>query len=212
MSTVLLSRIMGFIREVYIARTFGAGWKTDAFYAAFTIPDWLNYIVAGGTASITFVSIYSKFLAEKKEDEAQKTFSVILTVMGAAMVGGILLGEVFTSQLVRLMFGNKFSLEQFDLCVFLTRILLPAQFFFYAGGVVSAVLLARRLFLLPALGPLVYNGGIIFGGLLFSHFLGISSLAYGAVAGAFIGIFLINAIGAARVGAWYRHADRSRFE
>ena len=204
MSTVLLSRIMGFIREVYIARTFGAGWKTDAFYAAFTIPDWLNYIVAGGTASITFVSIYSKFLAEKKEDEAQKTFSVILTVMGAAMVAGILLGEIFTPQLVRLMFGNKFSPEQFTLCVFLTRILLPAQFFFYAGGVVSAVLLARRLFLLPALGPLVYNGGIILGGLLFSHFLGISSLAYGAVAGAFIGIFLINAIGAARVGAWYR--------
>ena len=66
------------------------------------------------------------------------------------------------------------------------------------------MLLARRLFLLPALGPLVYNGGIILGGLLFSHFLGISSLAYGAVGGAFIGIFLVNAIGAARVGAWYR--------
>ena len=106
MCTVLLSRIMGFFREIYIARTFGAGWKTDAFYAAFTIPDWLNYIVAGGTASITFVSIYSKFLAEKKEDEAQKTFSVILTVMGAAMVGGILLAEIFTPQLVHLMFGT----------------------------------------------------------------------------------------------------------
>jgi putative peptidoglycan lipid II flippase len=203
MSTVFLSRIMGFVREVYIARTFGAGWKTDAFYAAFTIPDWLNYIVAGGTASITFVSIYSKFLAEKREDEAQKTFSVILTVMGAVMIGGIALGEIFTPQLIHLMF-KKFSGEQFELCVFLTRVLLPAQAFFYAGGVVSAVLLARRLFLLPALGPLIYNGGIIFGGLLFSRFLGISSLAYGAVAGSFVGIFLINAIGAARVGAWYR--------
>lgn len=203
MSTVLLSRVMGFIREVYIARTFGAGWKTDAFYAAFTIPDWLNYIVAGGTASITFVSIYSKFLAEKREGEAQKTFSVILTVMGAVMVGGIVLGEIFTPQLIHLMF-KKFSGEQFELCVFLTRVLLPAQAFFYVGGVVSAVLLARRLFLLPALGPLIYNGGIIFGGLLFSRFLGISSLAYGAVAGSFVGIFLVNAIGAARVGIGYR--------
>jgi putative peptidoglycan lipid II flippase len=202
MSTVLLSRIMGFLREMYIARTFGAGWKTDAFYAAFTIPDWLNYIVAGGTASITFVSIYSKFLAEKKEDEAQKTFSVILTVMGAVMVGGILLGEIFTPQLIHLMFG-KFSGEQLELCVFLTRVLLPAQAFFYIGGVVSAVLLARRLFLLPALGPLIYNGGIIFGGLLFSRFVGIASLAYGAVAGAFVGIFLVNAIGAGRVGIAY---------
>jgi len=202
MSTVLLSRIMGFLREMYIARTFGAGWKTDAFYAAFTIPDWLNYIVAGGTASITFVSIYSKFLAEKKEDEAQKTFSVILTVMGAVMVGGILLGEIFTPQLIHLMFG-KFSGEQLELCVFLTRVLLPAQAFFYIGGVVSAVLLSRRLFLLPALGPLIYNGGIILGGVLFSHFVGIASLAYGAVTGAFVGIFLVNAIGAARVGIGY---------
>ncbi len=204
MSTVLLSRIMGFIREVYIARTFGAGWRTDAFYTAFTIPDWLNYIVAGGTASITFVSIYSKFLAEKREDEAQKTFSVILTVMGAVMVGGIILGEIFTPQLIHWFVKDKFSPQQFELCVFLSRVLLPAQAFFYVGGVVSAVLLSRRLFLLPALGPLIYNGGIIFGGLLFSHFIGISSLAYGAVAGAFVGIFLVNAIGAARVGIGYR--------
>ena len=94
---------------------------------------------------------------------------------------------------------SKFQPAEFALCVHLTRILLPAQVFFYVGGVVSAVLLSRRMFLLPAIGPLVYNGGIIFGGLLFSHRLGIAALAYGAVVGAFVGVFLINAIGAARV-------------
>jgi putative peptidoglycan lipid II flippase len=203
MSTVLLSRVMGFVREIYIARAFGAGWQTDAYVAAFTIPDWLNYIAAGGTASITFISIYGRFIAEKRDDEAQKTFSIILTVMGAVLLVGIVLGEIFAPQLVYLMF-KKFSPQQFELCVFLTRVLLPAQAFFYVGGVVSAVLLARRLFLLPALGPLVYNGGIIVGGILFSRSLGVSSLAYGAVAGSFFGIFLINAIGAARVGAGYR--------
>jgi len=203
MSTVMLSRVMGFVREMYIARAFGAGWQTDAYVAAFTIPDWLNYIAAGGTASITFVSIYTKFLAEKREEDAQKTFSIILTVMSVVLLIGILAGEIFTPQLVGLMF-HKFTPQQFDLCVFLTRVLLPAQAFFYIGGVVSAVLLARRLFLLPALGPLVYNGAIILGGVLFARMLGISSLAYGAVAGAFIGIFLISAVGAAKVGAGYR--------
>ena len=203
MSTILLSRVMGFVREMYIARTFGAGWQTDAYVAAFTIPDWLNYIAAGGTASITFVSIYTRFLAEKREDDAKKTFSIILSVMSLVLLVGILLGEIFAPQLVHLMFG-KFKPEQFELCVFLTRVLLPAQAFFYVGGVVSAVLLARRLFLLPALGPLIYNGGIILGGVLFAHQFGISSLAYGAIAGSFLGIFLINAVGAARVGAGYR--------
>jgi putative peptidoglycan lipid II flippase len=60
------------------------------------------------------------------------------------------------------------------------------------------------MFLLPAIGPVIYNGGIILGGLLFSRRLGIASLAYGAVAGALVGIFLINAIGAARTGVGYR--------
>src|SRR6267154_5317998 len=74
MTAVLLSRVIGYIREAYIAWAFGAGPATDAYVAGFTIPDWLNYLVAGGTASITFVSIYTRFLAEDKEAEAQKTF------------------------------------------------------------------------------------------------------------------------------------------
>src|SRR5438128_3731168 len=202
-TTILLSRIVGFLREMYIAWAFGATKITDAYLAGFTIPDWVNYLVAGGTASIDFGSSYTRFLAEKREDEARKTFSAVITIMTALLGVGIVLAEIFAPQLNHLMF-SKFTPEQFTLCVHLTRILLPAQLFFYVGGVVSAVLLSRRMFLLPAIGPLVYNGGIIVGGLLFSRRLGISALAYGAVAGAFIGIFLINAIGAARLGVGYR--------
>jgi putative peptidoglycan lipid II flippase len=202
MTAVMLSRVIGYVREAYIAYAFGAGPATDAYVAGFTIPDWLNYLVAGGTASITFVSIYTRFLAEKREDEAQKTFSVIITVMTAVLGAGILLAEVFTPQISRQLFP-KFSPEQMQLCVHLTRILLPAQVFFYVGGVVSAVLLSRRLFLFPAFGPLLYNAAIILGGILLSHRLGIASLAYGAVAGSFLGPFLINAIGAARIGTGY---------
>src|SRR5438874_2231410 len=202
-TTIMLSRVVGFVREMYIAWAFGATPVTDAYNAGFTIPDWLNYLVAGGTASITFVSIYTRFLAEKREDEARRTFSAVITIMTAVLGVGVILAEIFAPQLNRLMF-SKFTASQFELCVHLTRILLPAQLFFYVGGVVSAVLLSRRMFLLPALGPLFYNAGIIVGGLLFSRRIGIASLAYGAVAGAFVGIFLINAIGASRVGVGYR--------
>lgn len=202
-TTILLSRLVGFLREMYIAWAFGATSVTDAYNAGFTIPDWLNYLVAGGTASITFVSIYTRFLAENREEEARKTFSAIITVMTVVLGCGIILAEIFAPQLNRLMFG-KFAPDQFALCVHITRILLPAQLFFYVGGVASAVLLARRMFLLPSIGPLFYSAGIIVGGLLFSRALGISSLAYGGVAGAFTGIFLVNAIGAARAGIGYR--------
>ena len=203
MTAVMLSRIIGYVREAYIAWAFGAGPQTDAYVAGFTIPDWLNYLVAGGTASITFVSIYTRFLAQNKEEDAQKTFSIIITVMTVVLGIGTIFAEVFTPQIERHMFSG-FSSSQLELCVHLTRILLPAQLFFYVGGVVSAVLLSRRLFLFPAFGPLLYNVAIIGGGILFSRRLGISSLAYGALAGSFIGPFLVNAIGAARIGTGYR--------
>ncbi len=203
MTAMVLSRIVGYLREAYTAWAFGAGPTTDAYIAAFQIPDFLAYLVAGGTISITFVSIYTRFLAEKREDDAQKTFSVIITVMTLVLGVGVLLAEIFAPQITRLMFHN-FKPEEIDLCVHLTRILLPAQILFYVGGVVSAVLSSRRLFLFPALGPLIYNGFIILGGVTLSHSFGIASLAYGALVGTFVGPFLINAIGAARVGAGYR--------
>src|SRR6267378_1128370 len=98
MTTVMLSRLIGYVREAYIAYAFGAGGQTDAYVAAFTLPDWLNYILAGGTASITFISIYTRFLAEKREADAQKTFSVIVTVMTTVFLVGILAaGRCFTT-------------------------------------------------------------------------------------------------------------------
>ncbi|HSE50055.1 MAG TPA: murein biosynthesis integral membrane protein MurJ [Terriglobales bacterium] len=199
MAAVLLSRVIGYVREAYIAWAFGAGPQTDAYVAAFTLPDWLNYLVAGGTASITFISIFTRYSAEGREEQAQKAFNIVVTVMTAVLLAGVGLAELFTPQIERLLFP-RFSPEQLAECVRLTRILLPAQIFFYVGGVVSAVLLSRRLFLFPALGPLLYNVGIIAGGVLLSRRMGIASLAVGAVAGAVAGPFLINVIGAARGG------------
>lgn len=203
MTTITLSRVIGYIREAYIAYAFGAGQQTDAYVAAFTLPDWLNYIVAGGTASITFISIYTRFLAEKREADAQKTFSIIITVMTTVLVAGTLIAEVFTPQFAGWMF-HGFTPEQMRLCIHLTRILLPAQIFFYVGGVVSAVLLSHRLFLFPAFGPLIYNIFIILGGVVAGRQFGIASLAYGALFGSVSGPFLINAIGAAKIGTGYR--------
>ncbi|HUD66192.1 MAG TPA: murein biosynthesis integral membrane protein MurJ [Candidatus Sulfotelmatobacter sp.] len=203
MGTVMLSRVIGYAREAYIAFAFGAGSQTDAYVAAFTLPDFLNYIVAGGAASITFISIYTRFLAEKRGADAQKTFSIIITVMTAVLIVGTILTEIFAPQFVR-WFVKGFSPDQIALCVHLTRILLPAQIFFYVGGVVSAVLLSHRLFLFPAFGPLIYNLFIIFGGVVGGRHFGIASLAYGALMGSFAGPFLASVIGAVRIGTGYR--------
>ena len=197
MSTVMLSRIVGYLRDAYIAYAFGAGQQTDAYVAAFTVPDFLNYILAGGTTGITFIAIYTRYLANHEEERAHRTFSAIVSIMAAVLVIGIVIAEIFTPEITRAIFP-KFTSEQHELCVYLTRILLPAQLFFYVGGIVSAVLASHRMFLVPSLAPIIYNFGIIFGGVLFSHHFGIASLAMGAVAGSFLGPFLVNALGATR--------------
>ena len=202
-SAVMLSRVIGYARDAYIAWAYGAGGQTDAYVAAFTLPDFLNYIVAGGAASITFISIYTRFLAEKRDADAQKTFSIIITVMTAVMIVGTILTEIFAPQFVR-WFVKGFSPDQIELCIHLTRILLPAQIFFYVGGVVSAVLLSHRLFLFPAFGPLLYNVFIILGGVVGGRHFGIASLAYGALIGSVAGPFLASVIGAARIGTGYK--------
>lgn len=202
-AAVGLSRVIGYLREAYIAWAFGAGIHTDAYVAAFTLPDFVNYLLAGGTASITFISIFARYTSENREDEAQHAFSIVITVMSALLTLFIILAEVLTPQFTRWWFP-EFSPEQVRLCVYLTRILLPGQIFFIIGGVVSAVLLARRMFLIPAFAPIIYNLGIILGGVLLARQFGIASLAYGALAGSFVGPFLINAIGARRTGIKYR--------
>lgn len=203
MSTIMLSRVFGYVREAYIAYAFGAGRGTDAYNGAFMIPDWLNYIVAGGTTSITFISIITRYRAEGREDEADRAFSAVITIMSLVLIAAIVVVEIFTPQIVRGIFP-EFAPDQSALCASMTRILLPAQLFFYVGGVVAAVLMSRRLFLFPALGPLFYNLFIILGGVLFSARMGISSLAYGALLGAFTGPLLANVLGAVRIGVRYR--------
>src|SRR5664279_2108784 len=194
MSAVMLSRVIGYAREIYIAWAFGAGTKTDAYVAAFTLPDWLNYILAGGTASITFISIYSRYLSSGKEEDARKTFSAIITIISTVLLALIVIGEIYTPAFTRWYFRG-FNPDQVALCSQLTRILLPAQIFFYVGGVVSAVLLSRRLFLLPAFGPLLYNIFIILGGVLGARRSPATRCHSGALVGSFAGPFLVNAIG-----------------
>ena len=203
MASVMLGRIIGYLREMYVAWAFGAGPKTDAYVAAFTLPDFLFYILAGGTASITFISIYTRKISAGQKREAQEAFNSTITIMTVVMIFGTILVEIFTPQFERLIFPH-FTAEQMQLCVHLTRVLLPGQIFFYAGGVVSAVLYSRQMFLFPALSPVIYGSSIIVGGLVGAHRFGIAALAYGALIGSFVGPFLINAIGAANAGLRYK--------
>jgi putative peptidoglycan lipid II flippase len=200
--SALLSRVIGLIRDQYIAYQFGAGHNTDAYNVAFYLPELINYLLIGGAASITFVTILDRYRAANDEAEGERALSIILNTMVIVLGAAILLAEIFTPYYIRIYF-NPASPEGI-LCTRITRILLPAQLFFFAGGVLASVLLVRKQFSFQAIAPLIYNLGIIFGGLLLASRMGISSLGVGALVGAILGPFLLNAYGAYRAGLRYR--------
>jgi putative peptidoglycan lipid II flippase len=203
MVATLLARVVGYLRDAYVAWAFGAGPVTDAYIAAFTLPDLLLYLFAGGSISVSFISLFTRYIAQGREEEAAHVYSIIVSVLVAAFLVVVILGEVFAPGFVRWWFPG-FTPEQSALCVRLTRILLPQPVFFLIGGVVSAVQQTRRRFLLPAVAPIVYTLFIILGGVALSGRWGIASLAVGATVGAFAGPFLLNAIGAHSTGIRFR--------
>jgi putative peptidoglycan lipid II flippase len=199
MASTLLSRVIGLVRSKVIAYLFGAGTLTDAYNAAFQLPEMMNYFLVGGAASITFITILSRYREQHREHEGEEALSVILSVMLVVLGSAVVLGELFAPLYTRIFFPG-FGPQKAALCTHMTRILLPAQLCFFSGGVLAAVLLVRKQFAWQAVTPLIYNLGIILGGVLLARQFGISSLAVGALGGAIVGPLLLNYLGAHKVG------------
>ncbi|MBI3072657.1 MAG: murein biosynthesis integral membrane protein MurJ [Deltaproteobacteria bacterium] len=199
MASVLLSRILGFVRESVIAGVMGANARTDVYYAAFTIPDFLNHLVAGGALSITFIPIFSRLSTEGRESDGWRVCSTILSTLVLVLGTLTVAAEFFADPLARLV-TRDFTPAQFDELARLTRILLPAQLFFVVGGILMAVQFAKDSFLGPALAPLVYNLGIIVGGAALGPLIGMEGFAWGALVGSFAGNFVIQLVFARKVG------------
>ena len=209
MSSAVISRLIGLVRVKYIAWLLGPSPAADAFNAAFQLPDMVSYFLVGGAASITFVTMLSRYRDAGREAEGEQAMSVILTTMVLVLGTAILIAELAAPLYVHWWF-NGFPPEKAALCVHLTRILLPAQLCFFTGGVFGAVLLVHKIFSAQAVAPLIYNAAIIvggaIGGALFSHSFAVSSLAIGALVGAICGPFLLNAVGAHHAGMRFRPA------
>jgi putative peptidoglycan lipid II flippase len=203
MASTFLSRIIGLVRIKYIAWLFGSGMQADALNAAFVLPDKISYFLVGGAASIAFVTILTKYRETGRQAEGERSMSVILSTMYLVLGVAIAMAEIFAPWYVHWWF-HGYDAQKAALTVMLTRILLPAQLFFFAGGVFAAVLLVRKQFTVQALAPLIYGAGPIIGGLLLVKRIGVSSLALGSVAGAVLGPFLLNWIFAHRAGTRYR--------
>jgi putative peptidoglycan lipid II flippase len=203
MASVMLSRVLGFLREWTLAHQVGSNAATDAYYAAFTLPDFLNYLVAGASLSVIFIPVFTKYVTEGREDEAWYVFSTVTTFMALLLTTVVILGEIFAAHLVNVISPGFTPAAKAEV-VFLTRLMLPAQICFVLGSVLSSVQYAKSQFLIPSLATVIYNLFIILGGwFLFSH-IGINGFAVGVLTGAIVGNLALQVYGAQRAGARFR--------
>lgn len=221
---IVLSRILGLLRDLLIANLLGATAAGDIYFAAFFIPDLLFYLMAGGYMTITFIPILSRYFVDDDEDGAWRSFAAVVRPVVVVMTALTVATIVFARPLVELLFvglsdwlpvsdaAKRLSDVQLDEVAALTRVVAPAQLFFLVGSLLMAVQYARRRFLIPALAPLVYNLSIIAGGLI-SWAIGKPSPAgfvYGALAGAILGNFALQVVGAKRAGLRWMPGTRWR--
>ena len=168
--STLISRIMGYVRDMMMASFFGATGATDAFYVAFRIPNLLRRLVAEGAFTISFIPVYTEYLITKGEDEAlalaQKTLSILVLIL-VMLVG---LGEIFSPGIVSLFAIGFKNPGMIDLAVALNRIMFPYLFFVALVAFAMGVLNSHKYFFAPSFAPVLLNAGIIIGILLSSFF------------------------------------------
>ncbi|MDO5484541.1 MAG: murein biosynthesis integral membrane protein MurJ [Desulfovibrionaceae bacterium] len=199
--SALLSRLMGLVRDKVISWQFGAGSEADMYFAAFVVPDIINYLLAGGFMSITIIPLLSRRFEEDPED-AWRFFSCVFCWMlaGSLLLTG--LGMLAAPALARLT-APGFTPEQSLRLAFFMRIILPAQVFFLCGACLTALLYLRRQFRVPALAPLIYNGCIILGGLALPLLVpGDMAEELGGMTGYCIGVTVGAALGAFALPLW----------
>ena len=202
-ASVLASRILGYVRDAVIAARHGATSETDVYFASFTLPDLMAYMINGGALSIVFLPMFAAFLAKDQEEQAWDCFGVVATTMGVVVVVATTALWVLAPMLAPLILPG-FTEQQIADTVTLTRIVLPAQLFFYAGGLLSATVMARERFAEYAFVPIIYNLCIILGGLLLGPSLGIAGFSWGALVGSALGPFGLMLWAARKRGLRFR--------
>jgi putative peptidoglycan lipid II flippase len=191
----LASRVLGFVRDLVIARSFGAGVGTDAFFVAFRVPNLLRRVVAEGALSAAFIPVFTEYATTRPRAETRAMLRAVTGLMTLLLGALAVLGVLAAPWIIRVMAPGFFANPAVgELAVRLTRLMFPYIFIVGLSAVAMGILNAHRHFLLPALSPVALNVGMIAGALLLAPQLPepLTGLALGVLLGG-IGQLLLQA-------------------
>ncbi len=157
-SLTLVSRILAFARDILIARIFGAGMATDAFFVAFKLPNLLRRLFAEGAFSQAFVPIFSEYKNRRGHEETKLMVDHVTTLLAIILFFVTLIGIIAAPILVYISApGFAATPEKFDLTVQLLRITAPYIFFISLVSVAAGILNTYNKFWVPAFAPILLN-------------------------------------------------------
>ena len=180
------SRILGFVRDMVLARLFGATPAADAFFVAFRIPSLLRELFAEGSMSSAFIPVFTEYRTLRTKQEAWElasaVFTTLLTIIILITVGGILAAPWLVQILAP---GFQVNPEKLALTTLLTQVMFPYLLFISLAALAMGILNSVRAFAVPAFSPLLLNVFIIGCALYLSPQLSepIVGVAIGVVAG-----------------------------
>jgi putative peptidoglycan lipid II flippase len=182
MVTIIISRILGYAREVVLYSLFGQAYITDAYRAAFSIPDFLYMLLVGGALSSAFIPVFSSCIVSGKEQDGWKSASIVFNYVLIFLILLVCIAYFYTLPLVNLL-APGLPPEYIALTVQLTRIMFLQTGFMVLNGFAMGILNSFNNFAAPAIGSLVYNLVIIIVGVLLQEQYGITAFAIGVVVG-----------------------------
>ena len=201
-----VARVTGMVQMMVIAKFFGASGNVNSFWAAYTIPNLVYFLVAGGATRTAFVPVFSEYVALGEIKQGWRVFSSVFWLL--LIVGGLTVaaGSLFADQIARLsaLGWLESAPGRVEVTARITRIVFPAQLFFVLGSLLMGALNAQKHFLWPAVGPVIYNLFFILGAFIGGHVGGVQGLdimAAFSVLGAMCGNLLIQIPPLARHGA-----------
>lgn len=183
MGLILVSRLLGFVRERAIAEVFGMNVGTDILRAAFVIPDLMYFLVVAGALNAAFMPVFIDHLARGDEREAWDMAGTFFTASVLFLALFATAGMAFTESLAPLV-AYSFTGPTQEAFVDLMRLMFPAVFFTALAGLAMGVHKSFKNFGPPMYGPIVYNLAIIAGAYALGPRMGLAGVAAGTIAGA----------------------------
>lgn len=191
--TSLIGQILGFLRVKFVNANFDAlgPHSTDAFFAAFKIPDFFFYTVAAGALGVAFIPVLADHLERRDKKGVWELSTSLLNFLALlmALVGVIIF--IFAEPLLHYIVAPNMEAQQLHNAVTMMRLIAFNPLLFTVAGIMTATQQTFGRFFFYAIGPLIYNVSIIASIFIFKDNIGITGLGIGALIGAVLQVVVI---------------------